>query len=366
MPGELRATAPTSATHARAAAIGVATSGSTNAAFRWTGPATGELVGAVRRASPQSVGEVAPRAPASSARATPGSSKRRTMSPKSWCWSIVWGAPTPWSSGGRSAVRTSSGTKAWDASATQACSSAAAVPLVTTIATGIRVTRARPSAKNPALRSSMRTCTCSSARRGAREGERRRTRTGTEHHVAQTRGESTRRTASPRTWPAPHSGSVRSVAMSLLGVQRRGSGPLLVWLHGFTQTKDSAHQFRSILAGTNEVLTLDLPGHGENAAIVASLDETADLLAEVLPGRAIRPGRLLLRCARRTALRAAPPRSRSRRLVVLGATRGIRDDAEREERRRSDDELADHIEIDRRGGLPRRVARSRDVRVATQ
>ena len=69
--------------------------------------------------------------------------------------------------------------------------------------------------------------------------------------------------------------------MSLLGVQRRGSGPPLVWLHGFTQTKDSAHQFRSILAATHELLTLDLPGHGQNAAILASLPETAELLADV-------------------------------------------------------------------------------------
>ncbi len=36
--------------------------------------------------------------------------------------------------------------------------------------------------------------------------------------------------------------------------------------------------------------------------------------------------------------------ARVTRLVLLGATRGIRDDAEREERRRSDDELADHVE----------------------
>jgi len=31
------------------------------------------------------------------------------------------------------------------------------------------------------------------------------------------------------------------------------------------------------------VLTIDLPGHGQNAAVAASLDETADLLADALP-----------------------------------------------------------------------------------
>ncbi|HEY5010460.1 MAG TPA: alpha/beta fold hydrolase [Acidimicrobiales bacterium] len=131
--------------------------------------------------------------------------------------------------------------------------------------------------------------------------------------------------------------------MSLLGVQRHGSGPPLVWLHGFTQTRDSAHQFRSILAGTNEVLTLDLPGHGENATIVASLDETADLLDEVLPLEDFTLGGYSFgaRVALHFALRYP---ARVTRLVLLGATRGIRDDAERVARRRSDDELADHIE----------------------
>ena len=71
-----------------------------------------------------------------------------------------------------------------------------------------------------------------------------------------------------------------------------------MWLHGFTQSKNSAHQFRSILTGTHEVLTIDLPGHGENAAISASLDETADLLAEALPREPFILGGLLPRRSR--------------------------------------------------------------------
>jgi 2-succinyl-6-hydroxy-2,4-cyclohexadiene-1-carboxylate synthase len=131
--------------------------------------------------------------------------------------------------------------------------------------------------------------------------------------------------------------------MSLLGVQRHGSGPLLVWLHGFTQTKDSAHQFRSILAGTNELLTLDLPGHGENAGITATLDESADLLAEVLPGDPFDLGGYSF--GARVALHFAllfP--DRVNRLVLFGATRGIEDPGERDERRRSDNALAQRIE----------------------
>ncbi len=131
--------------------------------------------------------------------------------------------------------------------------------------------------------------------------------------------------------------------MSLLGVQRRGSGPLFVWLHGFTQTKDSAHQFRSILAGTNELLTLDLPGHGENAGISASLDETADLLNDALP---MEPFVLAgysfgARVALHFALRYP---ERLRALVLLGASRGIRDVDQREQRRLDDEALATRIE----------------------
>jgi 2-succinyl-6-hydroxy-2,4-cyclohexadiene-1-carboxylate synthase len=131
--------------------------------------------------------------------------------------------------------------------------------------------------------------------------------------------------------------------MSLLGFQRHGSGPLLVWLHGFTQTKDSAHQFRSILAGTNELLTLDLPGHGENAPILASLDESADLLADVLPEEPFLLGGYSF--GARVALHfALHYPTRVRQLVLLGATRGIADPVQRGERRRSDDALAERIE----------------------
>jgi 2-succinyl-6-hydroxy-2,4-cyclohexadiene-1-carboxylate synthase len=122
--------------------------------------------------------------------------------------------------------------------------------------------------------------------------------------------------------------------MSLLGLQRHGSGPTFVWLHGFTQTRDSAHQFRSILTGTYELLTLDLPGHGENARITASLAETADLLADTLPDRPFVLGGYSL------GARVA----RVRQVVLLGASRGIEDLDQRALRRRSDEALADRVE----------------------
>jgi 2-succinyl-6-hydroxy-2,4-cyclohexadiene-1-carboxylate synthase len=132
--------------------------------------------------------------------------------------------------------------------------------------------------------------------------------------------------------------------MSLLGLQRVGSGPVLVWLHGFTQTRGSSHAFLSILAGTREVLTIDLPGHGRNAATSASLPETADLLAEVLPATPFVLGGYSY--GGRVALHfALAHRERLSGLVLLSATLGISDEQERRARRTRDDSLADHLEV---------------------
>jgi 2-succinyl-6-hydroxy-2,4-cyclohexadiene-1-carboxylate synthase len=117
-----------------------------------------------------------------------------------------------------------------------------------------------------------------------------------------------------------------------------------VWLHGFTQSKNSAHRFRSILAGSYEVLSIDLPGHGENAPTTASLADTADLLAGALPDEPFILGGYSLgaRVALHFALRHS---DRVRHLVVLSATPGIVDDSERAARRQRDEELARRIEL---------------------
>jgi 2-succinyl-6-hydroxy-2,4-cyclohexadiene-1-carboxylate synthase len=102
--------------------------------------------------------------------------------------------------------------------------------------------------------------------------------------------------------------------------------------------------FRSILAGTHEVLTIDLPGHGENSPISASLNETADFLAHALPSEPFTLGGYSLggRVALHFALRH---RDRLSSLVVLSATLGIPDDDERAARRARDNALADRVEL---------------------
>ncbi len=130
--------------------------------------------------------------------------------------------------------------------------------------------------------------------------------------------------------------------MTLLGLESNGTGPQLVWLHGFTQTKHAAPEFRSILAERFEVLTVDLPGHGENADVSANLVETAELLAHVLPREPLVIAGYSM--GSRVALHFAlqfPERVRG--VATIGTTRGIHDLAERRARRERDEQLAARI-----------------------
>jgi hypothetical protein len=86
--------------------------------------------------------------------ATPSSWNHRRLRPNRWSWSIAWFAPVSRSSGGRSAVSSSSGTAPASASTTAGWRFATAEPEVTRTAAGRPVTRPSPTARNPADRSS--------------------------------------------------------------------------------------------------------------------------------------------------------------------------------------------------------------------
>jgi 2-succinyl-6-hydroxy-2,4-cyclohexadiene-1-carboxylate synthase len=117
----------------------------------------------------------------------------------------------------------------------------------------------------------------------------------------------------------------------------------LVLLHGFTQTRQSWRRTVAALGGRYRALAPDLPGHGSAAqrrpasfsacaAYVRALaDEPFALVGYSMGGR----------IALHTAL-ALP--TQVQRLVLVGASPGIADPAEREARRRADDALADRIE----------------------
>lgn len=126
----------------------------------------------------------------------------------------------------------------------------------------------------------------------------------------------------------------------------------LILVHGFTQTAASweAVEYRLRALG-HEVVCLDAPGHGAHHATHLGLWKSADLLAAE-GGRGTwvgysMGGRLALHVA------LAHPDSVAR-LVLIGATAGIDNAAERIERQASDELLAEELE---RNGLDAFLAR---------
>jgi 2-succinyl-6-hydroxy-2,4-cyclohexadiene-1-carboxylate synthase len=116
-----------------------------------------------------------------------------------------------------------------------------------------------------------------------------------------------------------------------------------VLLHGFTQTRQSWRRTIAALGGRYRALAPDLPGHGQ-----ATERRPASFTACAAYVRALAGDRFTLvgysmggRIALYTAL-ALP--QHVERLVLVGASPGIADAAEREERRRADEALADRIE----------------------
>ena len=117
----------------------------------------------------------------------------------------------------------------------------------------------------------------------------------------------------------------------------------LVLLHGFTQTRQSWRRTVAALGGRYRALAPDLPGHGQAAerrpASFAACAAYVRALAGqpcVLVGYSM-GGRIALH----TAL-AVP--GLVERLVLIGASPGLADPAEREQRRRADEALAERIE----------------------
>lgn len=129
-----------------------------------------------------------------------------------------------------------------------------------------------------------------------------------------------------------------------------GTGEPIVLLHGFTGSTGTWEGQREELARLGPVIAVDLVGHGRSGA-PAAVDRyrmercVADLLA-LFDRLGLRRVRLVGysmggRVALHVAL-AAPARVTA--LVLESASPGIADPAEREERRRQDEALADRIE----------------------
>lgn len=119
----------------------------------------------------------------------------------------------------------------------------------------------------------------------------------------------------------------------------------IAFLHGFTQTHHHWHALAHAIVsqyvpGATMVLP-DLPGHGLSGDDRSDIEAAAAELADVV-GPATYVGYSM---GGRIALHAAlVPDSPVERLVLIGATAGIDDPAERAERQRLDEERAAHIE----------------------
>src|SRR4051794_36701606 len=119
----------------------------------------------------------------------------------------------------------------------------------------------------------------------------------------------------------------------------------LVLLHGFTQTGRSWRPVVELVAPRYRCFAPDLPGHGDAAErrpvsfdAVAAYVAAARAPAFALCGYSM-GGRLALDFALRMPARVT-------RLVLVGASPGLADPAERQARRQADEELAARVERD--------------------
>ena len=133
----------------------------------------------------------------------------------------------------------------------------------------------------------------------------------------------------------------------VLHAELRGTGPPLVLLHGFTQTGRLWGPFGERLAESHTLVAVDLPGHAGSDSVRADLPETAVLVAEAV--RAVvgaGPSDVLgYSLGARVALHVVTASNLPvGRVVLIGATAGIDDPAERVRRRAADGALADRLE----------------------
>jgi 2-succinyl-6-hydroxy-2,4-cyclohexadiene-1-carboxylate synthase len=117
----------------------------------------------------------------------------------------------------------------------------------------------------------------------------------------------------------------------------------LVLLHGFTQTGRSWQPIAHALAGRYRALAPDLPGHGDFAERRPASFAACDAYLRALMGRPFTLAGYSMggRIALHAALSLGPL---IERLVLIGASPGIADPAERAARAAADAALADRVE----------------------
>ena len=123
----------------------------------------------------------------------------------------------------------------------------------------------------------------------------------------------------------------------LLHAEREGTGPPIVLVHGFTQTRRCWGAVATDLASDHEVVRVDAPGHGRSAEVMAGLRTGGRLIADE-GGEATYLGYSM--GARFCLHLGLSNPELVRGLVLLGGTAGIADPAERTARREQDERMA--------------------------
>lgn len=127
--------------------------------------------------------------------------------------------------------------------------------------------------------------------------------------------------------------------------RRPGNARHLAFVHGFTQTSRSWAPIINSLGDDIDTTCFDAPGHGDSARVRGDVTRTADLLAAQIREMARETVLVGYSMGGRIALDlAVRHRSTLRGLVLIGATAGLRTEAERVERRQRDELLAQRIE----------------------
>jgi 2-succinyl-6-hydroxy-2,4-cyclohexadiene-1-carboxylate synthase len=129
----------------------------------------------------------------------------------------------------------------------------------------------------------------------------------------------------------------------VLDAETTGKGAPVVLVHGFTQTRRAWDPIVERLSDLHTFTVVDAPGHGRSSEVRADLWEGAAQLGQA-GGRAAYVGYSM---GGRLALHLALARpDLVERLVLVGATAGIDDDAQRAQRRDGDEALARRIEAE--------------------
>ncbi|NND85287.1 MAG: alpha/beta fold hydrolase [Acidimicrobiia bacterium] len=122
-------------------------------------------------------------------------------------------------------------------------------------------------------------------------------------------------------------------------IRRFGTGaPRIAYLHGFTQHGGHMAELAELVGVAG--LAPDLPGHGPEPHLPATMDEAIERVAEAVTGIEVLVGYSM---GGRVALRVAPRLPDLRALVLVSAGSGL-PDARVGERQLADDRLAEHIE----------------------